>query len=84
MKAAPIISKDYLRHLFRHYADQSPMRTIITTRIEHAKDLLHNDELTVAMVAEECGFESIYYFSRLFKEVTGQTPSGFRQKPRPD
>jgi AraC-like DNA-binding protein len=73
------VSKDYLRHLFRHYTGQSPMKTIINTRIEHAKDLLHNNEYTVSMAAEECGFENPYYFSRLFKEVTGQTPSEFRQ-----
>lgn len=73
------VSKDYLRHLFRHYAEQSPMRTIINARIEHAKNLLHNQTLTVGMVAEECGFEDVYYFSRLFKETVGQTPSNFRK-----
>lgn len=76
------VSKDYLRHLFRNYAEQSPVKTIINARIEHAKNLLHNNNLTVGMVAEECGFEDIYYFSRIFKEITGQTPSEFRQKPR--
>jgi YesN/AraC family two-component response regulator len=75
------VSKDYLRHLFRHYAGQSPMKTIIKTRIEHAKNLLHNNNLTVNMVAEKCGFENPYYFSRLFKEITGKTPSEFRQIP---
>jgi AraC-like DNA-binding protein len=73
------ISKEYLRHLFYHYTKKSPMQTIIDTRIEHAKNLLHNNNLTVADVAGECGFENPYYFSRLFKKVTGQTPSDFRK-----
>lgn len=76
------VSKDYLRHLFRHYTGQSPMKTIINARIEHAKNLLPNNNLTITMVAEECGFENPYYFSRIFKEITGQTPSDFRQKPQ--
>ena len=29
-------------------------------------------------VAERCHFESPYYFSRLFRRITGQTPSEFR------
>lgn len=74
------VSKHYLRNLFRHYTGQSPMKTIILARIEHAKGLLHNDSLTVSMVAEKCGFENPYYFSRLFKEITGTTPSQFRSK----
>lgn len=73
------VSKEYLRHLFRHYTGTSPMQTIINARIDHAKDLLCNDNLTVADVAEECGFENPYYFSRLFKKVTGRSPSDFRK-----
>lgn len=73
------VSKEYLRHLFRHYTGKSPMKTIITARIEHAKDLLQNNSFSVSDVAEECGFENCHYFSRLFKEVTGQTPSDFRK-----
>ena len=47
-------------------------------RIERAKNLLmqnHN-------VSETCyaiGFESISYFNKLFKEITGENPSGFRR-----
>jgi AraC-like DNA-binding protein len=47
-------------------------------RIERAKNLLmqnHN-------VSETCyaiGFESISYFNKLFKEIVGQNPSGFRR-----
>jgi len=73
------VSKDYLRHLFTHYVGQSPMRTIISARIEHAKKLLMNPELSVVDVAEMCGFEDPYYFSRLFKNYTEKSPSAFRK-----
>ena len=73
------VSKDYLRHLFTHYVGQSPMRTIISARIEHAKKLLMNPELSVVDVAEMCGFDDPYYFSRLFKSYTEKSPSAFRK-----
>ncbi|RKX41737.1 MAG: hypothetical protein DRP64_10975 [Verrucomicrobia bacterium] len=73
------VSKDYLRHLFTQYVGQSPMRTIVSVRVEHAKKLLMNPELSVVDVAEMCGFDDPYYFSRLFKNYTGKSPSVFRK-----
>lgn len=74
------VSKDYLRHLFTQYTGQSPIKAIINARIEHAKSLLRNSELSISNISEMCGFENQYYFSRLFKNVTGKTPSTFRKK----
>lgn len=72
------VSKDYLRHLFRDFANQSPIQHIIHARIEKARDLLGRGDLGVKEVASQCGFESVYYFSRLFRKVTGSTPSSCR------
>ncbi len=74
------VSKDYLRHLFKHYVGQSPMKTIVSVRIDHAKKLLMNPDLTIVEIADICGFEDPYYFSRLFKSYTGQSPSVFRRR----
>jgi len=73
------VSKDYLRHLFKEYTRASPLRHIINRRIEKAKTLLGRDDLGIAEVAARCGIDNPYYFSRLFKQVTGQTPSGYRR-----
>lgn len=73
------VSKDYLRHLFTHYTGQSPMQALIAARIEHAKTLLLDDSLSIGQIADLCGFESPYYFSRLFKKVTGRSPRSFRE-----
>ncbi len=73
------VSRDYLRHLFKEYAGASPMRHIIQARIDRASELLAAGELSIKEVAERCGFESQYYFSRLFRKATGTTPSGFRK-----
>ncbi len=73
------VSKDYLRHLFQEHTSRSPIRHIINTRIEKAKDLLADPNLSILEVAARCGFENFYYFSRLFKKETRQSPSQFRR-----
>lgn len=50
-------------------------------RIEKASELLqHSPGLTIAEVSDEVGFEYQRYFSTLFKQVKGMTPTQFRQQ----
>lgn len=63
-----------------HFADRfgvSPMKYLNTLRIERAKELLRTGMYSVGEVAEECGFENLYYFSNVFKKYTGYRPSSF-------
>ena len=48
-------------------------------RIDIAKKLLLKGE-TIADVCYGCGFESLSYFNRVFKRVTGTSPTGFRNE----
>jgi len=78
MASALFISPDYLRQLFKGSFGDSPMHYLIRTRIEHACQLLHMTDLPVQQIARQCGIENAYYFSRLFKKITGTTPSRYR------
>lgn len=51
-------------------------------RMERAKLLLRNTELSVLEVAEQLGFATRSYFSQAFREITGMTPTQFREKER--
>lgn len=52
-------------------------------RIEKASELLqHSPGLTIAEISEEVGFEYQRYFSTLFKQVKGMTPTQFRQQKK--
>jgi AraC-like DNA-binding protein len=73
------LSKDYLRHLLTRETRQSPVRHIISARIEKAKALLSTG-ITVKAAALESGFDDIYYFSRLFKKVTSKSPLQFQKQ----
>ena len=53
-------------------------------RIEKAKNLLLNPNLRVSEIAYEVGFQSLTHFNRVFKKLTGFSPSGYRkQLPKP-
>jgi AraC family transcriptional activator of pobA len=76
------VSADHLRHLFRLHSVHSPIRQIINTRMDKARELLRDSALPVKRVAEECGFENEYHFSRLFKKTFDVPPSVYRRTKR--
>ena len=49
-------------------------------RIEHSKMLLNKDDDSISDVAIKCGFNGFSYFSKIFKETIGITPSQYRKK----
>lgn len=49
-------------------------------RIEKAKNLLLNPNLRVSEIAYEVGFQSLTHFNRVFKKVTGLSPSSYRKR----
>ena len=50
---------------------------LIEYRIEKAKELLREPGASIKQVSAACGYPDPNYFSRLFKKVTGSTPSSF-------
>jgi len=51
-------------------------------RVEKAKTLLLNPHLRVSEIAYSVGFQSLTHFNRVFRELTGQSPTAFRTKGR--
>ena len=49
-------------------------------RIEHAKNLLLNQNLRVSEIAFEVGFQSLTHFNRVFKKIIGQSPTEYRSR----
>lgn len=54
-------------------------RYLIGRRIEKAKELLQKSHLTLTDIAFQLGYSSIHHFSGQFKNITGLTPSGYRE-----
>jgi AraC-like DNA-binding protein len=66
------------RRRFRAIAGMAPAQYHLQCRIEKAARLLRRTKLPVGEIALQCGFESIFYFSRVFKRKTGAAPLRFR------
>jgi AraC-like DNA-binding protein/ligand-binding sensor protein len=47
-------------------------------RVEKAKNLLLNPNLRISEIAYEVGFQSLTHFNRIFRKLTGQSPSAYR------
>jgi AraC-like DNA-binding protein len=77
------ISQSHLRARFRASCGVSIGRHLRQLRLERAGGLLRLTPFRITEIAEQCGFNSIYSFSRAFGAVFGQSPSAYREKMRP-
>ena len=74
------MSETYFQRLFKEKYGISPKKYIIQLKVNHACDLLHSECYSITQVANLCGYEDVYYFSRQFKNYVGVTPSAFEQR----
>ena len=74
------ISKNYLTRIFREQFGMSIKTYLQVVRITQAKRLLRTTDKTIEEIGVECGFGSLYYFSRCFKEIEGTPPSIYRSQ----
>jgi AraC-like DNA-binding protein len=75
-------SVDHFSRVFAKVTGSRPQDYAINARIERARQLLSESDLTIGMVAEALGFRDIFFFSRQFRQKTGQTPTEFRRSLR--
>lgn len=74
-------SKEYICTLFKKTTGKTIIQQLIEIRIIHARILLlQYPEKYVTDIALECGFSSISYFGKKFKEVTGCSPDRYRKE----
>ncbi len=72
------LSESRLSHILRQELGYSFTEYVNLLRINHSKTLLLESRLSIAGVAKTIGFEDQGYFARVFKKITGVTPSAYR------
>lgn len=68
------ISTRQLERLFGKYLNASPKKYYMEMRLERARHLLVQTEMSIMDVAVACGFESPGHFSRVYRTAFGCTP----------
>jgi AraC family transcriptional regulator len=76
--AAALVSPPHLVRRFRAELGVTPMAYLWQHRVATGIDLLEHTGLPVGVVAERCGFKSVYHFSRRVKEAAGVSPVALR------
>jgi YesN/AraC family two-component response regulator len=72
------ISANYLSEKFKQVTGVNFVNYVARTRVSKARDLLRNSNLRISEIAFAVGFQSLSQFNRIFKKLTGKSPTQFR------
>lgn len=72
------VSPAHFSRVFKELIGINVTEYITTKRIIMAKDLLREKNENIALIAEQCGFNSMPHFYRTFKRFTSRTPAEYR------
>lgn len=74
------VSRSYLSFLFKQELEVNFSAYMTGVRMEKARHLLLNSNMKIYEIAEKVGFDSPYYFSKVFKEKAGMSCMDFRNR----
>lgn len=77
------LTADYLAKVFKAETGIAIKEYLNECRINEAKRLLLESKASVSEIALETGFDTLSYFSTVFKKLTGETPNAYRAKHKP-
>jgi LacI family transcriptional regulator len=76
------ISRTGLTKKFRRHLNRSPLEEIRRVRIETAKRLLADTDLSIGRIAQRSGFLQSQSFATVFRRLVGMTPTAYRRQFR--
>jgi len=75
------VSTSYLSHEFTKYTHRSVYDYILYRRVMLAKEMIASD-MTLNMIAYQCGFNDYSNFLRMFSRIVGESPAKYRKRIR--
>jgi transcriptional regulator GlxA family with amidase domain len=76
------VSAAHFARVFKDAFGVPPHRYLLTRRIERATALLRDTDLPILDIALQTGWNSLGTFGRTFRDITGESPGGFRERMR--
>lgn len=73
-------SKDYIGKQFKNTMGLTLLEYCTLMKIEYAKKMLNNPSMKIYEVSHTLGYNTVDYFTKLFKKYTGETPTSYRKK----
>ena len=79
-KIAKIVNMNanYLSENFKQVTGTNFVEYVARTRFANACDLLRNSNVRISEIAFAAGFQSLSQFNRVFKRLSGKSPTQFR------
>ncbi|MCI5902394.1 MAG: response regulator [Blautia sp.] len=74
------VSPYYFSKLFKKETGENFIEYLTKLRIDRAKEMMKNPELSIKEISMACGYVDPNYFSRIFKKQTDVTPREYREK----
>lgn len=78
------MNPSYISQLFRKETGETFTSYLAKLRIAYACELLKREEGSISDIAEKTGYHDYFYFTRLFKKITGKTPGQYRNSKNMD
>ncbi|NQX60868.1 helix-turn-helix domain-containing protein [Paenibacillus qinlingensis] len=78
------MTPQYLSTFFKKNQGQNLLDYITQKRVQQAKQLMENRELTIVQIAQKVGYNNDVVFIRAFKKIEGVTPGKYRESMLPD
>jgi transcriptional regulator GlxA family with amidase domain len=76
------VSEAHFARSFKEAFGVPPHRYLLTRRIERAKALLRDTDLPITDIAFQTGWNSLGTFGRIFRDITGESPSELRAREK--
>ena len=73
------LSTSHFIRSFRESTGKTPYQFLLDRRVQRAQTLMRNPHASLAEVAKSSGFANQHHMARIFRSVTGMTPSAYRR-----
>lgn len=76
------LSESWFSHVFKQTVGVTPLKWQSMRRVDLARRMLAEDELSVAEIADRLGFSDQAHLTKVFRRIVGQTPAAWRRDQR--